>query len=212
MTLKNTILTLLLVATLIVGVNSPMLFIASLVIVIYLGRPVFIKLTARLSYQKTFLLYGLLFGLLTEFFAILDNLHLLKEERILLHPEPVIDLVFGIFYYGLFIVAWLLLLRRYDFSKKTIFISSGIFGILSEQGGAIVLGIIASPLLGTLLAFLVMSVYGVFPTLAYYLASAKFPERQKPNYPQYLLIPITFFIFWAVYGNIFHKLLLMVFG
>ncbi len=36
---------------------------------------------------------GLFFGLLTEIFAIVNNLHLPPEQRILLSPVPVLDLV-----------------------------------------------------------------------------------------------------------------------
>jgi hypothetical protein len=42
----------------------------------------------------SFIGFGLLFGLPTEVFAILNNRHLPPEERILLSPNPMLDLAY----------------------------------------------------------------------------------------------------------------------
>jgi hypothetical protein len=208
---KRVLLWALAVALIIVSLESPQGLIFPMWIVVSLLREKLKKWSDALPLPAAFVVGGLCFGLLTETFAILDNLDLPPEERILLHPTPGVDLLMGFFYYGLFILTWFLLLRKIPFSKKEVFILSGIFGILTEQGGSIVYGIIANPPLGTIMAFLVMSVYGVFPLLAYMLTEHRFPERNKKKPWHYLLPAFAFFLFWAIYGNVFHKILLALF-
>jgi hypothetical protein len=166
----------------------------------------------RVPMPAAFILSGLTFGLLTEGFAILENWNTAPDRRILLHPDPVCDLLMGICYYALFVVTWYLMLRKIDFSLREVFIVSGLFGIGAEQSGAILRGIVARPVLGSLLAFVVACVYGVFPMLAYLLTKERFPARRRPRIWHYPLALFFLFIFLAVYGNVLHQPLLRLFS
>lgn len=150
-------------------------------------------------------------GLLTESFAILGNLSKPPADRILLHPQPAVDLLFGVFYYGLFMGLWVFLRGRWSFSKTGVFVVSGLFGLATEQGGAIVQGVVARPILGGLLGFLVMSVYGVFPAQALHLTEGRWPARPRPGFRAVGTAALGFFLFWAFYGLGVHRALLMAF-
>lgn len=178
-----------------------MLLIYPMLLVGYLLRRQFAVLVRRLPLPAAFISLGLLFGLLTETFAVLDNLAKPVGTRILLNQNPTLDLLEGVLYYGLFILAWYLLLRAYAFSKTQVFVLSGIFGILSEQAGAIALGSFTHPLTGILLALVVASVYGIFPFLAYLITEDRFAPRPRPGVRGLVWSVLAFFLFWATAGN-----------
>ena len=209
--MRKILLWILFIILVLFSLNGPMGFIFPMWIMVYLFKDRLQRFLDRFPLWVAFISGGLAFGLLTEIFAILQNWNVPPGKRILLHPNPFIDLVMGAFYYLLFIITWYLILGRIKFSKSAVFILSGVFGILTEQGGAIASGIIANPFLGTLTAFLVMSVYGIFPMLAVMLSETRFPERPQPKVWQYPLALFFLFVFWAVYGNIFYKALLSIF-
>jgi hypothetical protein len=129
-------------------------------------------------------------------------------QKILLHPNPFYDLLMGVFYYSLFVITWYLILRKIGFSQSAVFIVSGLFGILTEQCGAIARGMWAQPIFGSLMAFMIMNVYGIFPMLAYMLTKDRFHERPRPKIWQYPLALFFLFVFWAVYGNLFHNVVI----
>ncbi len=181
-------------------------------ILTYLYKEKLKLITDRFPLPLAFILSGIFFGLLTESFAILENINKPMTERILLHPDPLHDLLMALFYYSLFIITWYLILRKIRFSKRSVFIMSGIFGVLSEQGGAIAYGVVADPFLGTLMALLVMSVYGVFPLLAYMITKGRFVGGKKPHIKHYAITAFAFFLFFAIYGNFVHKALLAFFS
>lgn len=190
------------------SIKSPMGLVFPMWILAFLYKEKMRGIVARFPRSIAFVVLGLFFGLLTESFAILDNINKSPTERILLSPDPFHDLFLAFFYYLFFSVTWYLLLRKIRFSKKAVFMVSGIFGILSEQGGAIAHGIIANPPSGSLLAFLVMSVYGIFPLCAYMITKERFIGGKRPHIKEYAIAGIAFFFFWAIYGNFIHKVLL----
>lgn len=49
------------------------------------------------KYLLWFLGFGVFFGLLTEVLAIINNRSLPPEKRILLSPDPMLDLIYGLF-------------------------------------------------------------------------------------------------------------------
>lgn len=170
----------------------------------------------RFSPRAAFILAGVFFGLLTEVFAVLSNMNIAPEKRALLHPDPFADLIIGVVNYTLFVAVWYLLVRRTNFSTKAVFIISGIYGIFTEQfvtgvGPVIFLGILANPLYGSLMAILVACVYGIFPTLAYMFTKERFPQRHQPTWWSYIVALCSLFLFWAIYGNFIHPLLLLIF-
>jgi len=107
------------------------------------------------SWEK-FILFFLLFGYLTEIFAIVDNLPKLPPERALFSPYPLMDLYLAFGYYLAFAIIWYIILKNFKFRYWEIFIIAGSFGILFEQSGKILLSL-------NLFAWLyVFLVYGSF--------------------------------------------------
>ncbi|MHA1822205.1 MAG: hypothetical protein ACTSU2_02045 [Promethearchaeota archaeon] len=110
---------------------------------------------------------GLLFGELTELFAVLSNLNLPPEERILFHPDPIIDLVLGFaYYFPLFFVLSILIIKI-EINLKELFIIGGIYGILTEQDGGILLSF------NIIFWFYVFLVYGSYIAVPYIVYSEK---------------------------------------
>lgn len=192
-----------------ISFDSPTGFIYAVGIVVYLLRNPLRRVFSFIPHPFGFIGLGIFFGLLTEGFAILDNLKRLPENRILIDADPMRDLFFGFFFYGFFILTWYVLLKRWRFSVWQVFALSGIFGILTEQfnpavgGPVILLQAIMNPLLGIPMALLIASVYGTFPSIAYLLTKEKFSnERRKIRYQTYCIVLVSFFVQWAIYGNI----------
>lgn len=207
--MKRILLWILAIVLTLISLKSPQGLIFPMWILVYLYKENFKAVVDRFPLPIAFILSGLFFGLCTESFAILHNIHKPITERILLYQASITgDLLMAFFYYILFIVTWYILLRKIRFSKTAVFIVSGIFGIFSEQGGAVLYGIFANPFIGSLVAFLVMSVYGIFPLLAYTLTKERFIGGKKPHAKHYLIAAGAFFVFWAIYGNFVHKALL----
>lgn len=184
-----------------------MILIFPFYILLYFLRTPLQNLLRRLPYALAFLLTGLFCGLITEIFAILDNLKLPPEQRVLLNPDPGKDLVLAFFWYGLFTATWLGLLRKIRFNGLSIFLIAGGFGLLTEQNGLYLFEFFKSPLHPVLSAF-IMAVYSFFILAAYFLTIARFPrERKNPQAKHYLLAAAALFLFWAVYGNTIYKLI-----
>lgn len=191
--------------------DGPMGWVFPLAALVYRWREPLRRWMERWPVARVFWASGWLLGLLTEVFAILDNRRRPPAERALMHPSPVPDFVFGLFFYGLFMGAWTWLRRRNAYRKIDVFLISGLFGVATERGGAIARGIPAQPVIGTLLAFLVMCVYGIFPTLALLLTEHRWPARPGPRAGGYLRAGFALFLVWAFYGNLVHRGLLVLF-
>lgn len=205
------ILVILLSALALVDVSSRQGLIFPIGLLAFMYRESLMQLSNRISFPLAYFVTGLFFGILTEVFAILGNLNLPTEQKVLLNQQSTMgDLSMGVVWYGLFLFTWYVLLQKINFSKRTVFIASGLFGILTENSGSILFGIIASPILGTILALMIGLVYAIFSYLAYLLTEHRFPIRNNPSPHHYALIPLFFFLFWAVYGNIIHPFLLSI--
>ncbi|MBT3338036.1 MAG: hypothetical protein HN855_08560 [Anaerolineae bacterium] len=200
--MKTLLLTLLGIALTIISFENPMLFIFPMWIFVALFKAPLTRLFQRFPRNWGFVVAGVLFGMLTEIFAIINNLDVPPAERILLHPEPIPDLIYGLLYYSFLIFTWYFLLRKINFSAKEIFILTGIFGIFVEETGQVFLRIFSQPVTGALYAIIVAFVYGIFPMLAYLLTKESFPaERKKGRMRYYLLVALALFVQYAIYGN-----------
>lgn len=208
LTVKKILFSLFLLFLLIISLDEPMALVFALGVLGILFQERFNRWARRFSSSLWFLFFGIFFGLLTEGAAILGNIGKPEGERILIDPNPAMDLLYGFFFYGLFIGTWYLLLRRFHFSLKQVFFVSGVFGILTEQfnsavGPVILLNIFTNPVSGIPMAFLVACIYGIFPTLAYTLTRHTFPEdRSAITTISYGIVMAAFFLQWAFYGNI----------
>jgi len=160
----------------IAGVMSLVLLLISLAVVPVLAIfPMFllvqslqskIQLSTNHFYRK-YIILGSAFGLLTEVLAILDNLGTPPEEKILFHPNPVLDLVLGVGFYFFVAVMWAILIRRYAFNEKSILVIGGIWGIVVEQDAAILLSpLTQGVVLGAFSYLFVFLVYGPFMAIS----------------------------------------------
>ncbi|MBE8540060.1 hypothetical protein [Geoglobus acetivorans] len=113
------------------------------------------------------LISGMAFSYLTEILAIADNLPKPPSERILLSPDPFTDLYLALGYYLPFILLWSVLVVRYRYSARDVFLIGGIAGIFLEQAGAVFLSM--NPF-AWLYVFLV---YGSFKAFAVLLAEGE---------------------------------------
>ncbi len=126
-----------------------------------------------------FFLFSLLFGMITEVFAVVDNLPKPPGERILLNPDPVIDLYLALGYYSAFSLIWTLAYHRFDFNHFSVFIIGGSFGLVFEQTGGILFS------LNPFIYLYVFLVYGSFQASAAALADIK--RRKMPAWKTILI-------------------------
>ncbi|MBA3823926.1 MAG: hypothetical protein H0X24_08525 [Ktedonobacterales bacterium] len=134
----------------------------------------------------------LISGWLTECFAWLGSYLNHDKNPALFHPQLIPDLILAIGFYGGWAVAWLLVLRRWQFTLGQVFVTTGLMGIFVEQNGAVIAVIIASlgnPLLAALLALYVFAVYGAIMGLPYLLAGKGVPGAgARTGWLKYLAI------------------------
>jgi hypothetical protein len=185
---------------LVLGYWEPMTMIFPLWILVYLLRGPLIDIADRIQPYTAFLAFGILFGLLIEIFAILENLDKPLDERALFNPHPWIDLVLALYYYPLLILTWMLLLKKINYSKKEVFIITGLYGIVVEQMGVIVAIVISNPF-GFIIGLFVVCVHGVFPMLALMLTEHRMPkERKETNIKWWAFGLFCMFLQWAIGG------------
>jgi hypothetical protein len=212
MKIYNLALSILGILLILLGFNSPMILIFPLWIFSYLFKNHLIFLFKKIPKNYGFIIAGIVYGLIIESFAIMDNLGKPKDEMVLLSSLPTLDLIYGFFYYFCVIIAWYIVLRKINFSKKEIFLFTGIYGVFVEQTGQVFIQIFTLPGLGLLYAILVIFVYGLFPMLAYSITENSFnQERKKTEYKHYLIIAFALFLQWAIYGNFILPILIRIF-
>ncbi len=184
-----------------VGVSdNPMLLIFPMWIFTYLLREPLRWMVRGVSSSVSFIGFGVFFGLLTEVFAIINNRSLPPEQRILLSPDPILDLVYGLFYYSLLIVTWYVLIMAFTYSKTEVFVITGIYGIFTEEVGQVFMRIFTVPVIGLLYAIVVSFVYGIFPMLAYMMSEEKLGAKRANVVVRFLVAAPALFVEWAVYG------------
>ncbi len=197
-----------LVLIVLLDIGGPMLLIFPLWIFTYLFREQLENILSKLPGSTGFVVAGITYGVLIEIFAIVNNLDRPVNERVLLDGDPKNDLILGVLYYAFVIVSWYLLLRKVRFSEREVFLITGIYGIIVEESGQVVLRMLEQPVLGTLYAVLVMFVYGLFPMLALMVAGRKFPaDRKKGSAGMYALAVAVLFVQYALYGNTVYPIL-----
>ena len=185
----------------VIGISgNPMLLIFPMWIFTYLTREPLRKLVKNVPFSVSFIGFGVFFGLLTEVFTIINNRSLPPEQRILLSPDPMLDLIYGLFYYSLLIVTWYVLIRAFTYSKKEVFVITGIYGIFTEEVGQVFVRIFTVPVIGLLYAIIVSFVYGIFPMLAYMVSEEKIGAKRANVIVRFLVAAPLLFLEWAIYG------------
>jgi len=189
-------------------IEGPMLLIFPLWIFTYLFKEQLENILSKLPGSTGFVVAGVTYGMLIEIFAIVNNLDQPVKERVLLDGDPKNDLILGVLYYTFVIVSWYLLLRKVRFSEREVFLITGIYGIIVEETGQVVLRMLEQPVMGTLYAILVMFVYGLFPMLALMVAGKRFPvDRKKSSVGMYALAVAVLFVQYALYSNTVYPML-----
>lgn len=200
---KEILLSLLGAALTLVAIGgNPMLLIFPMWIFTYLLRSPLRSLLKRLPLAVAYLGCGVVFGMLTELFAVVNNLSVPPEKRILLSPDPWLDLLYGFFYYFCVSLTWYILLRRYPYSKRAVFLLTGVYGIFTEELGQVFIRIFTVPVTGALYAVIIVFVYGIFAMLPLLLTEGRFEPTRRPNaFVRIVLAAVGLFVQWAVYGN-----------
>lgn len=200
-----------LVTILLIGVSlgNQMTFILPMALVTYAFRERLTNFLNRFSLPVAFIGSGLFFGLLTEVFAIWSSLKLPLKERALLSPYPTVDLILGFFWYGLFVLVWYTILKRYHYSKKEILLLCGVYGLIFEQHAKFFFMLFGP---GFIVSLFVMFVYAVFPMLAYMLTQQRFSSSQKKA-PFYIRYPVVLLgltlqaVVWKIAGVFYYPIL-----
>jgi hypothetical protein len=180
--------------------GNPMLLIFPMWIFTYLLREPLRRMVRSVPFSVSFIGSGVFFGLLTEVFAIVNNRSLPPDQRILLSPDPILDLIYGLFYYSLLITTWYVLIKGFTYSKKEVFLLTGIYGIFTEEMGQVFVRIFTVPVTGLLYAIIVSFVYGIFPMLAYMVSEEKLGAKKSNVVIRFLVAAPVLFVEWAIYG------------
>jgi len=158
------------------AVSGVMGLLASLQAPVLLPYPIFVlavlqnwKLPLNGSLGFRLLISTLLCTLLLETSAWFDNFIRNNPEPALFHPQLIPDLIISIGVYTAWWLAWWMLLKRYQFTPLQIFLTTGVYGIVLEQQGAVFLAGLATMPLGIVLWLFVTIAYGSTMALAVFL-------------------------------------------
>jgi hypothetical protein len=147
--------------------------------------------------EGKFLLAGMVFGLVIEVFAILDNIGepVSVREVTLFHPQALPDLMIAFIYYLSLFLVWYFLLRNIALRPVTVMMVGGFFGVIVEQQGAMLRAIVEHGLVGVFMAAFVFIVHGLYPMLAYQLTIENFSIDRKPA--RWWHWPLSFASMWV---------------
>lgn len=145
-----------------------------------------------------YFLAGFITGMFIEFLAILNNMKLPPEQRVLFHPDPIADLILGAGQYIALTVGTYFILKKCDFSIKEFFVLGGVFGLVVEQHGGILMQLLNGNILGGIYVFLSYSSLLAFP---YMLFSKDFSDfnRTKSIIPKYVIAVSILVFFYALF-------------
>lgn len=185
-----------------------MLLVFSFFVLVLLLRPFLKPAIERVPFGllSKFVFVGLVFGLIAEGLAILDNLSLPSEQMQLFHSDVFLDLAIGVGFYAFWAVVWYFLLKKYVFKTLDVFVLGGLWGVVVEQNGAIFLSVFSAGLFeGLLNWFYVFVVYGSIITVPFLLFAEEFQrfqrERDSRKYVFGFLLQFLVYIaafLWAV--------------
>lgn len=151
--------------------------------------------------QKLWLPFVLFVCLLLEFLAWFSNYQEANPNPALFHPQLIPDLLLGIGFYSGWVLAWWLILQRWQFSILEVFILQGLYGIVFEQDGAILLAGISQFPLGLVLWLYVFIVYGSTMALACLPFRNAFPNQKSSRWKYLaLLLLMIILVYVFFYG------------
>ncbi|MCX7858821.1 MAG: hypothetical protein N2385_01920 [Chloroflexus sp.] len=163
------------------GLSGILLLLASINSPVLLPYPVFVFVVLRgwclpklISPAIRFLFSTSICTLFLEISAWFDNFIRNAPEPALLHPQLIPDLIISIGVYSAWWLAWWLMLQYYHFTTSEIFVITGLYGVIIEQQGAILLAGLSTFPLGAILWVFVATVYGSTMALAFFLVRDSF--------------------------------------
>lgn len=141
-------------------------------------------------------------GLVGESLAWANNYLAKKDPPILFHPQLIPDLILGVGFYGGWAAAWVIVTRRFHFTFKEVFCTTGIMGIAVENNLAVLKAMLAAlfvtPLHSLLLGLYVFATYGSMAAIPFVLLDrALETPRQSPHWIKYpVAIVLMFVLAW----------------
>jgi hypothetical protein len=145
--------------------------------------------------RSRFALMLLVCGLLLELLAWTGNYLQDPAQPALFHPQLIPDMLFGFGFYSGWTLAWGLLLRFYRFSLWQMVALMGVYGVIVEQNGAVLVAGMAALPLGVLLWLYVAAAYGGAAGLAYLLAGgAAVPMGRYNHWIKYVVAAVVLYL------------------
>jgi hypothetical protein len=195
-----------------------MLLIYSLYVAAWFGRDWLARqVAARAGGAGVYLVASFLIaGLATETLAWGNNYLKAAPEPALFHPQLLPDLIIGIGFYGGWACAWLIALRRFNFSLGETFLVTGIQGIFFEQLGAVVVVMArifnTQPLQAVILGVYVLAVHGSAAGLGMAPVNASFSQPLRSRHWARFPFVVVLMVAFAFAGCEFVGLIAMAFG
>lgn len=161
--------------------DTTLLIYTSFVLLLWL-RPFIVPWIRHIPWPPAvkFIMLGVLSGLLTETLAWIGEFLAHNPEPALLHPQLIPDLILAVGMYAGWTAAWAVITRFYRVSVTAVFLTTGFFGVVVEQDGAMLQAslqiMVDDPLEGLFWLIYVFLVYGSFMGIAYLLVEGEFPQ------------------------------------
>lgn len=125
-------------------------------------------------------------GLLTEVTAWAGEFLAGSTSPALLHPQLIPDLILASGLYAGWGIAWTIMLHYYRFSLREAFVTAGVFGVVIEQSGAVLLGSLqafpSDPAGALYWLLFIFVVYGAIVGLAYVPVEKSLARRRRRNH------------------------------
>lgn len=174
---------------------NPTPLVYSLFIALYLIRKVRVSVHKdSLSPAVRFVMATVGVGLLTEVLAWIGNYNACNPVPALFHPQLVPDLILATGFYGAWGIAWALVAARYRFTVGQMFWTQGLFGVVIEQQGAVLLSGLAAMPAGLLLWLYVAAVHGSIIGGAFQLVGGRVGGQQREGRWKYPIAWIVIFL------------------
>ena len=138
-------------------------------------------------------------GLVGETFAWANNYLAATEPPILFHPQLIPDLILGVGFYGGWGLAWMIVTRRFAFTFREVFCTTGVMGIAVENNLAVLKLILATlfvnPLHAAMLGLYVFAVYGSMAAIPFVILDRAISSPRLSNHwIKYLVAIVLMFV------------------